>query len=183
MVSTTGSGLEALSMIKASKPDIVLLDIFLNDLGGIEVLKKLREYDKETKVVVITGQLYSQREIQEILKLGVSGYENKPLILERLGQLISHILGDKLLCQLNNPKKKTLKVEKTSGSAIVHQLSNLLGIIRSQCENFTLNLEDGIYADKSSEELVKMSVEIMQGVEQTVDRAMNVVEQIKKNEF
>ena len=71
-VSTTGSGIEALSMIRAGKPDIVLLDIALSDLNGVDVLKKLREHDQATKVIVITGHLYPPEEIEKIQNLGIS---------------------------------------------------------------------------------------------------------------
>lgn len=180
IISTTGSGREALSMIEASKPDLVLLDITLNDLNGIDVLKNLREYDKETKVVIITGQMYPPEEVEQIVELGVSGYEHKPLILEDLERLVNQITGYKPVSQhLTEPKKKIVKTEKSS--SVRHKLKNLLGIIRNKCENFTLNLRDGMYDDKSQEELVKMSVEIMIDIMETVDKSTEVIESIRDN--
>ena len=179
IISTTGSGREALSMIKASQPDLVLLDITLNDLNGVEVLKHLREYDKETKVVIITGQMYSPEEVESIVKLGISGYEHKPLILQYLEQLVNQITGYKPTSQLIKTKRTHVKNEKGSSGSVRHKLKNLLGIIRNKCENFTLNLRDGIYDDKSQKELIKMSVEIMTDVIETVDKSMEVVNRIK----
>lgn len=180
LVSTTGSGVEALSMIRASKPDIVLLDISLNDLNGIEVLRELRKYDKKTKVIIITGQMHNYEEIQTILKLDVSGYRNKPLVLEEVEKLVYQVVDHKLLLKITKPNKTEKQLDESSKS-IVHKLSNLLGVIRNKCENFTLNLEEGIYKDKSSEELVKMSTGIMQEIQEAVDRAVEVVERIKEN--
>ncbi len=181
LVSTTGSGLEALSIISASKPDIVLLDITLNDMNGLDVLKKLREYDKDTKVVIITGQMYPDDQIQEVFKLGVSGYEHKPIILEEIERLVNQVVGHNPSPAVFTAKKKREISGKIPQNSIVHKLTNFLGIIRNKCENFTLNIEEGIYKDKSAEELVKMSVSIMKDIEDTVDRSMEVVEQIKEN--
>lgn len=182
IVSTTGSGREALSMINASRPDLVLLDITLNDFSGVEVLKQLREYDKKTKVVIITGQLYSHEEVNKIFKLGISDYRHKPLVLEEIAKVVYEILDERPL-NISPSRSKKEKHCDGSTSAIVHKLSNFLGIIRSKCENFTLNVEEGIYKDKSPQELVKMSVEIMKDVEDTVDKTMEVVEQIKEEGF
>ncbi len=177
-VSTTASGQEALSMIKISRPDLVLLDISLHDLSGVEVLKELRRHDQQTKVIIITGQLYRPEEVQKIFDLGISDYRNKPLVLEEIAKVVYKITG-------KNPSQPRLskKKEKTflpATSGIVHQLSNLLGIIRNKCENFTLNVEDGIYENKTSDELVNMSVEIMKEIQETVDKTMEVVGQIRE---
>ena len=189
LVSTTPSGTEALSIIKTSKPDIVLLDLKLaeeNDLNGVEVLKRLREHDKETKVIIITGQLFKDEEIEKIRSLGISEYLHKPIELEKLQSLLESILGRKF------PSEAPVKITKPTGpedislSSIAHELSNLLGIIRNKCENFTLDLEEGIYKDKSDKELLRMAVEIMNIIITTVDRAAQAVEKIsnlvKKNE-
>jgi len=181
LVSTTGSGLEALSMINASNPDIVLLDIALKDLSGLDVLRRLREYDKNTKVIIVTGQMYPDEQIQEVFKLGVSGYEHKPIILEEIERLVNQVVGRKPPPAVVIAKKKKEVFERIPKNSIVHKLTNFLGIIRNKCENFTLNIEEGIYKDKSAEELVKMSVSIMKDIEDTVDRSMEVVEQIKEN--
>ena len=179
-VSTTGSGREALSMMKSSAPDLILLDISLHDLSGVEVLKQLREYDQETKVIIITGQLSMNEDVRKIFDLGISGYRHKPLIIEEFARVVYEVLDQAPIKITPAPIKKE-KFSELSNGAIVHQLSNFLAIIRNKCENFTLNVEDGIYKDKSPQELLKMSVEIMKDVEDTVDKTMEVVEQIREN--
>jgi DNA-binding response OmpR family regulator len=177
-VSTTGSGIEALSMIKAAKPDIVLLDIALSDLNGIEVLKRLREEDQSTKVIVITGHLYPTEEIEKIQNLGISGYRNKPLILEEVEQLVYQAVCRKPPSHLPSQAKKVKQGPEASPREIVHKLSNLLGVIRNKCETFTLNVEEGIYEDKSDKEIVDLAGKVMKEVIQTVDQTMSVVDGI-----
>lgn len=175
VVSTTGSGLEALSMIKAGKPDLVILDITLRDLNGIDVLSTLRKYDKDTKVVIITGQMYSEEQINDIMALGVSGYRSKPLVLEEIEKLVYEVLGNKKFI-IRISKKQQPTDESTR--EVVHQLSNLLGIIRNKCENFMLDLNDGIYKNKSEKEIIDMAIDAMDTVIKTVDRAAKTVERI-----
>jgi len=182
IVSTTGSGLEALSLLKSSKVDIVLLDITLNDISGIEVLKKFRGFNQETKVVIITGNTFSEEEVKEIIALGVSEYVNKPLILDDLYKIICSLLHNKPLPPAQRVYKRSEEEKEVSGRAVVHQLANLLNNIRTECDNFTSNLEDGIYQDKKEGELLKMSTEIMRDVMNTVDRMTEVVNQIKQKE-
>lgn len=177
-ISTTASGKDALSLIPICKPDIIILDFTLEDLDGREVLKKLRATDKETRVIVITGQLLPPEEVDRIVALGVSEYFHKPVSLEQLANFINKIFGRE---DDSYPTIKTkARISKPLDSSVAHKLSNLLGIIRNRCENFTLNIKDGIYSDKSQEELVKMSVDIMQDVMETVDEATKAVEKMKE---
>lgn len=178
LISTTASGSEALSLIPIAKPDIVILDLFLEELDGREVLKRLRAADKQTKVIVMTGQLLPPEEIDRIVALGVSEYFYKPVSLENLESVIYKILG-----RLDSHPIVKIKKSPQSQipiSSVAHKLSNLLGIIRNKCENFTLNIKDGIYDDKSQEELVKMSVDVMAKVMETVDDATKIIEKIKE---
>ena len=96
-VSTAGSGLDALFVIPIFKPDVIILDLTLNDLNGVDVLRKLRENDRETKVIVITGNLYPQERIEEISALGVSAYLNKVRFgLAELEEIINRVTGNKI---------------------------------------------------------------------------------------
>lgn len=180
LVNTTASGKDALSIIKTSQPDLVFLDLTLSELHGAEVLRQLRQYDKKTKVIVVTGHaLKSEREEQEFQALGITAYLNKPLILETLEEIANSVLGNRF-----NPKEleqyKLIQKTESSMGTLAHRLRNLLGNLRNQCEVFLLNKKDGIYNDKSQEELEKMSDEIIGEVIKTVDQAMEVFKEIKE---
>lgn len=211
-VSSTVSGREVLVLAQSLRPDIILLDIALQDINGIEALKHLRAYDKKTRVFVITGQVCPEEEVREIFALGISGYRRKPLILTEVGKLVCQIIGyepfarnldchppeagrprnihdgrDSLLQPIDmipcTATRAEAKTEKKNASAakgsVVHELSNLLGIIRNKCESFTLNVEDGVYQNKSLDEIVQISVFIMKEIAETVDKAANVVDRVE----
>lgn len=67
------NGREALDLIKASTPDIVLLDINMPIMDGIETLKKIKEYSKDTKVVMLTVE-NDRRTINEAIDIGADAY-------------------------------------------------------------------------------------------------------------
>lgn len=181
LVSTTASGKEALEIIKSSKPDLVFLDLTLPEMTGKEILYKLREFDKKTKVIIITGHtLESEYEDQEFQSLGIVAYLNKPLVLQDLEKIIGDVLGNKFSLKDVEKYKFIRRAEPLSLSDIAHRMKNLLGNMRNSCEVFLLNKKDGIYNDKSGEELEKMSEEIIRDVIKTVDQAMEVFEGEKK---
>ena len=86
-VLTAQNGDDALTIAKAEKPDLVLLDIKMKGMDGIATLKHLREADKNQKVIIITA-LDDQDRIDEVRKLGICEYITKPLMLDYLEQAV-----------------------------------------------------------------------------------------------
>ena len=172
LVNTTASGKDALQLIKTSKPDLVLLDLTLPEMTGKEVLLRLREYDKKTKVIIVTGHmLKSEEENKEFQSLGITAYLNKPINLKELENIVGLIFKNKFSIK-DAEKYALVRKRSSSSSRTTHRLKNLLGNIRNQCEVFLLNKKDGIYKDKSDKELEEMSSKIIQDVIKTVDEAI-----------
>ena len=86
-VFTANGGLEALKIIDQDSPDLVLLDIQMDELSGIEVLRKLRDGQNNIKVIMVTGA-EGPAIIDEANSLGVKGYIHKPLVLEELERIV-----------------------------------------------------------------------------------------------
>ena len=174
-VSTTDDGRLALDIIKKSRPDVVILDITIGKDNGVEILKELRRYDKDTKVIMMTGQRYSEDEIKKITSMGLSGYYEKPILLEEVEKFVLDVVG-KL------PGNETLSLKRASqqevSGKIVHDVSNLVGIIMNQCENFSLGIEDGIY--KTSPEVVERFSVLMNNLEETVERGKKISKELKE---
>ena len=181
-VSTTASGLEALSFIDIVKPDVVILDFALNDLNGREVLRQLREKDQQTQVVIITGQMLTDDEVDGVFNFGISSYFSKPVILEKLGRVVGDLTGrDVSAVPLQAPSSnKVIQPEISFFRSDIHKLINLLGIIRNKCENFVLSRDEGIYKEKSDCEMLAMCVEILREIPEAVDTALDAVERIRQ---
>ncbi|MEA3486646.1 MAG: response regulator, partial [Thermodesulfobacteriota bacterium] len=71
-------GEEGLDMFRRESPDIVLTDIKMPGMDGIEVLKKIKDLDPDTEVIIITGHGDMHLAI-EALHLGASDFINKPV--------------------------------------------------------------------------------------------------------
>lgn len=74
---------EALSITKKENPNLVLLDIKMKGMDGLAVLKYIREFDKNIKVIMVTA-LEDQDKMHEAYKLGAIDYITKPLVLDYL---------------------------------------------------------------------------------------------------
>lgn len=72
------SGTSGLKRALGDSYSLIFLDVKLGDMNGIDVLKRLKEGNPDTKVVMISGYL-TEDIIEEALKLGVDGYLYKPL--------------------------------------------------------------------------------------------------------
>jgi two-component system chemotaxis response regulator CheY len=85
-------GLSALERFAIEKPDLVLLDLVMTGMYGLDVLSKLRELDPEARVIVMTADIQtSSREM--VQSAGASGFLNKPAapaaVLEMVGRVLS----------------------------------------------------------------------------------------------
>jgi len=82
-VFTASDGEEALRVVKRQQPDIILLDIRMKRMNGIETLKKIREFDKYVDVIMVTA-VEEKDKIDAAKALGARKYITKPLVLEEL---------------------------------------------------------------------------------------------------
>ena len=84
------SGAEGLAVLEQTHPDAVFLDIVMPDLGGVEVLRRIREIQPPLPVIVITGHA-SSAQIEEAKRLGITDCIEKPFVLTHLNQTIRRL--------------------------------------------------------------------------------------------
>jgi DNA-binding response OmpR family regulator len=88
-VITASSGEEALDIVKQQKSDLVLLDIRMSGIDGIETLKCIKELDKNAKVIMITGRRPEEEaSFNKCRELGAIDYIHKPLELDELEKMV-----------------------------------------------------------------------------------------------
>ncbi|GAG70587.1 unnamed protein product [marine sediment metagenome] len=73
------NGPEGIAAFEKEKPDIVITDIKMPGMDGIEVLKKIKDLNTDTEVIIITGHGDIENAI-EALKHGASDFINKPAV-------------------------------------------------------------------------------------------------------
>jgi DNA-binding response OmpR family regulator len=80
------SGKEAIVVYDEWHPDIIILDIYLPEMTGYQVLKKIRATIKDTKTtIVMATSLSGSEDVISCMKLGVEGYIIKPFSLQEIG--------------------------------------------------------------------------------------------------
>lgn len=81
------SGKAAIEKVKTEKPQIVLLDIGMPGMDGVETLRQIKNIDKEIGVVMISG-LKDEETAKMTLKLGADDYITKPMDLKYLDDVL-----------------------------------------------------------------------------------------------
>jgi two-component system chemotaxis response regulator CheY len=82
-VIEASSGTSAIERFTLEQPDIVLLDLSMEDIGGIDVLRTLRALTGEAKVIVVSADVQRSTE-QAVLDAGASRFIPKPAKSEQL---------------------------------------------------------------------------------------------------
>jgi len=90
-VITAETGADALSLVEKESPDLVLLDLKLPDMDGLEVLEKLREGGNETCVIIMTAYGNVEAAVTA-MRLGACDFVVKPVNLEQLTLLVKREL-------------------------------------------------------------------------------------------
>ena len=87
------NGKVALDLFEQERPNLILLDIKMEEMDGIEVLSRIREKNREVPVLMVTGRKPEEDESsKKCEELGISGYIHKPLELGELEQKVLSIL-------------------------------------------------------------------------------------------
>lgn len=87
--STGVGGIETYSI---ERPDVVVLDLSMEDLGGLEVLRTLRDLDAAARVVVVSADV--QRSTSDaVMAAGAERFLGKPALPEQLLTAVTDILG------------------------------------------------------------------------------------------
>jgi two-component system nitrogen regulation response regulator NtrX len=102
------SGESCLEMMKKKSPDLVLLDVWLPGMDGLETLQKIREIDDAPEVIMISGHGTIETAVRAT-KLGAYDFLEKPLSLDKTLILIKNAIDAKRLRHENRDLKKQLQ--------------------------------------------------------------------------
>ena len=127
-VEVTHSSVEGAKLAQAGEYDLILLDIEMPELSGIEILKGLREkVDKSILPIIMFTSNEDDRDIIEALKLGANDYLTKPVNTEVLMARIQTQLSLREL-SLENAKKNEFEVLNALITTYHHEINNPLTI-------------------------------------------------------
>jgi len=91
----TRNGLEALDLARAHKPDLILMDIQLPEVSGLEVTKWLKEDDELHSIPIIAVTAFAMKGDEERIRQGgCEAYMSKPISVPKFVETIKNYLGD-----------------------------------------------------------------------------------------
>ena len=92
-VATAGNGYEVLEYFEAFSPELLIIDMKMPGMSGLDVLKELKNREQHCVPIMMTA--YGELEIiKEAMELGVNYFINKPFDIDRLRQFIKKVLKD-----------------------------------------------------------------------------------------
>jgi two-component system nitrogen regulation response regulator NtrX len=117
VVNTAANGYEALKVIEAESPDLVLLDIWMPGIDGIETLKEIKKENPNIQVIIITGHGTIETAVRAT-KLGAYDLIEKPLSIDKVIVAINNALNFRRLEEENKYlRKKTIEKNSINGDS------------------------------------------------------------------
>ena len=126
-VTGAQSGMAALALIEAHSFDVVLTDLKMEKVDGMQVLKSCRERNPETEVIMITGYATPESAV-EAMKRGAFYYIAKPFRLEEVRQMVGEAMEKIRLKRENRQLREQIESYEGRGK-IITQDSNMLRLL------------------------------------------------------
>lgn len=131
VISEAQSGKEAIENYKISHPDVVLMDLGLPDMSGIEATKKILENSSNAKIIILTSHL-SEQEVIDALLAGACAYVLKDINIEILKMIIRTVKEGAMWL---DPQAVPILREKNCGVVPPRQMSRAM--FKEQHANLT----------------------------------------------
>jgi two-component system, NarL family, response regulator DegU len=146
VVGEAHSGKETLRLIPSLTPDVLLLDVELSDMSGIDVLKQLNQDKIEIRILGLSS--YDDREfISQLLSLGASGYLLKDEMPEQIVEAVRGVargetgwVSRKVAAKLS----QILQKDQETASELTHRELDVLRLVVAAKTNNEIGLQLGI---------------------------------------
>ena len=137
--SVAYNGADGLRLALCERPDLILLDVRLPEMDGMQVLHNLREHQVDVPVVVVTAW-GSEELVVEALRLGVKDYIKKPFPLSELREVVERALTEGRLRRERDQLTRQLTISNRELEQRVRQLTALYEV--GQALGSTLDLDE-----------------------------------------
>jgi YesN/AraC family two-component response regulator len=120
VVAIASNGVQAVQMSKEQKPDIVVLDINMPELNGLDAFKQIKQIYPDTGCIIISAQKDSSI-LQEAMSIGVRDYLFKPFTVDQLEEAVGDVGARVMKIRQENAQKQQLRQKN---EIYVKQLAN-----------------------------------------------------------
>ena len=120
VVAIASNGVQAVQMSKEQNPDIVVLDINMPELNGLEAFKQIKLIQPDTGCIIISAQKDAAI-LQEAMSIGVRDYLFKPFTVDQLEEAVEEVGARLLKSRQESAQKQQLRQKN---EAYVKQLAN-----------------------------------------------------------
>src|SRR3954471_19526108 len=173
-IATAFNGIEALDIVQKDKPDLILLDVVMPDMDGIEVCQRLHnsEDTRGIPIIFVTARTTKESKL-EGLSVGAVDYITKPIDLDetlaRVQTQLRFVTINRQLVDLTRRLEESRKAATIGAvtQGIAHNLNNLLGVV--------IGYLDLVKAYYDKPEQVKKNA---QHVEDAVQRIVTIIKQL-----
>jgi two-component system nitrate/nitrite response regulator NarL len=176
VVAEALKGSEVLPLVKAHQPDVVVLDITMPDMNGIEVAKKMRvEYPNIPVLILTTSD--SKKDVEELFTAEVEGYIMKNKGAEQLVKAIRELaagktyFGQEIMRVIRDNKRK---VEEVENIRLTRREEEILRLIARECT--TPEIAEKLFIAPSTVETHRRNLIAKLGVKGTLGLVRKAVE-------
>jgi DNA-binding NtrC family response regulator len=167
-IHVSGTGAAGTALIEKINPDLVLLDLFLPDMNGLDLLADLKKKRPQMQVIILSAQDTLNNAI-ECIKLGAFHFISKPYASEELLSLISRALEQReLVKEAQNLRAKTEQLSKRLEQAEqqlapvfksrrMKEIEDLLSRVAPSEANILLTGESGVGKEVLANQIHRMS--------------------------
>jgi len=150
-VETTTSGGEAISLLKGKNYDLVIADLNMPEMSGIDVLRGIKSFKKEQEIIMMTAFASVDTAI-EAMKLGAADYITKPFKVDEIKLAIEKSINRKKLLDENSSLKRRLQGDNSfdkfiGKSEVVVKLKKLAQRIATSDSTVMIRGESGTGKD------------------------------------
>ncbi|NEW07716.1 response regulator transcription factor [Paenibacillus sp. SYP-B3998] len=108
LVGEASDGAEGLEMVKRTHPDIVITDIYMPVMNGLEMIEKLREDQFPGELIILSGYADFQF-ARQALRLQVSDYLSKPVTIEELSSVLSKVIKELEIKEMKKVEQEEIR--------------------------------------------------------------------------